>query len=81
MRKKLNILLQKWPNGGIATAEWLESIGIYKQLRKKYVDSHWLESFGYGDLNVQVILYHGPVHSMPFKIKIKNLFILEGKRL
>lgn len=48
MRNKLNTLLQKWPNGGIVTAEWLDSIGIYKQLRKKYIDSHWIEPFGHG---------------------------------
>lgn len=48
MGKKLNNLLQKWPNGGVVTAAWLNSLGIYKQLRQKYIDNHWLESIGYG---------------------------------
>lgn len=48
MGKKLNILLQKWPHGGIITAGYLESLGIYKQLRKKYINSCWIESLGYG---------------------------------
>ena len=48
MDSKLNILLQLWPYGGIATSEWLESLGIYKQLRRKYIENHWIEAFGYG---------------------------------
>ena len=43
--KKLQKLL---PPGGIVTQQFLDSHGIYRQLSRKYVLSHWIERIGQG---------------------------------
>ena len=43
-QSKLKYLLQKLPDGAVATSVWLEHIGISKQLRLRYQKSGWLES-------------------------------------
>ena len=45
---KLKNLLQDWPNGTVATAPWLESLGISKQLRQRYQKSCWIELLSRG---------------------------------
>lgn len=45
---KLKQLLQQWPNATVATAAWLESVGISKQLRLRYQKSQWLEALSTG---------------------------------
>jgi len=45
---KLKNLLQLWPNGTVATALWLESLGISKQLRLSYQKHKWLELLSMG---------------------------------
>jgi hypothetical protein len=45
---KINQLLQKLPKGVVITNSWLKENGISTQLKQRYIDSHWLESLGYG---------------------------------
>lgn len=45
---KINQILQEWPRGIIATADWLQSKGIYRQLIDSYINSGWLERIGPG---------------------------------
>ncbi len=45
---KLQTAIQAWPKGTIATANWLASLGISRQLCQKYLSSGWIKSIGYG---------------------------------
>src|ERR1700722_1248222 len=45
---KINLLLQQWPKGTVATSLWLKKQGISSLLKKKYQDTQWLETIGYG---------------------------------
>ena len=47
-RNKLKILFNKWPQGSIATAQWLRSLGISRQLVQSYIRSGWIKSLGSG---------------------------------
>ncbi len=48
MSSKINLLLQRWPPGAVATARWLNSQGVDRRLADKYVQSSWLERLGHG---------------------------------
>lgn len=48
MSSKINLLLQRWPPGAVATARWLNSHGVDRRLADKYVQSSWLERVGHG---------------------------------
>ena len=71
MESKLNILLQKWPYCGIATSEWLDYLGIYKQLRNRYVASHWIESFGHGAFKRigDTVAWEGALSAIQYQLK------------
>jgi len=45
---KINRLLQVWPQGTVATAVWLKERGISPLLNRRYQETGWLDSFGYG---------------------------------
>lgn len=45
---KLMEMVQKWPQGTVATSHWFEKQGISRQLRQKYLESGWLKALGYG---------------------------------
>lgn len=45
-KHKLKNLLSVWPDGAVATSTWLEHLGIYRQLRFRYLRSKWIETFG-----------------------------------
>ena len=47
-RNKLKTLLNKWPQGSIATSQWLRSLGISRQLVKSYIQAGWIKSLGPG---------------------------------
>jgi hypothetical protein len=47
-RYKLKNLLQEWPTGVVATAAYLSSIGISKQLCLRYQKSGWIEAMARG---------------------------------
>lgn len=40
---KINQLITAWPPNTIATSDWLEKQGVYRQLADVYVDSGWIE--------------------------------------
>lgn len=48
MGSKINLLLQQWPPGTVATLRWLASRGVDRRLADKYVQSGWLERLGHG---------------------------------
>ena len=48
MDSKLNNLLKKMPRGAVATQMWLEKLGVYRQLTRRYVEQGWLERLGHG---------------------------------
>lgn len=48
IESKLNFLLQNWPKGTVVVDSWLKKMGVYKQLKQKYIRSKWLKSIGRG---------------------------------
>ncbi|MBU1910113.1 MAG: AbiEi antitoxin N-terminal domain-containing protein, partial [Verrucomicrobia bacterium] len=48
MDSKLNKVLKGLPQGTVATQAWLEKLGVYRQLARRYLSSGWLEHFGRG---------------------------------
>lgn len=48
MSSKLNQLLKEWPKGTVATVSWMQKHGVYRQLARRYAESHWIESIGHG---------------------------------
>lgn len=80
---KLNHLLRSWPRGTIGVQEWLDSMGIYRQLAERYCQSKWLERIGAGayqiiDDNVE---WMGAVYTiqqqMHYHIHVGGLTALE----
>lgn len=47
-RSKLNLLLQNWPAGTVATQAWLTEIGFSSKLANWHIGSGWLERLGRG---------------------------------
>lgn len=47
-QSKINLLLQNWPKGTVALDPWIRKMGVYKQLKQKYIKSNWLHSIGHG---------------------------------
>ncbi len=45
---KLKHLLQQWPKNTVATLTWLKSLGIYFQLKDKYIKSNWIKELETG---------------------------------
>lgn len=45
---RINQISQEWPRDVVATADWLQSKGIYRQLIDIYINSGWLERIGPG---------------------------------
>jgi len=45
---KINLLLQKWPKGTVATNAWLAENGVNASLKKRYVQTNWLQPIGTG---------------------------------
>lgn len=48
MGSKLNLLLKNLPGGTVATQSWLEGLGVYRQLSRRYMAQGWLEKLGHG---------------------------------
>jgi hypothetical protein len=48
MDSKLNRVLKQLPEGTVAAQSWLERLGVYRQLTRRYLSSGWLERFGHG---------------------------------
>lgn len=46
--RKLNRLLQVWPQGAVITQKQLDGLGIYRQLTAKYVRHGWVSRIGTG---------------------------------
>lgn len=38
----------KLPPGAVATQAWLEKLGVYRQLTRRYLSSGWIEKLGHG---------------------------------
>ncbi len=47
-RNKLNLLLQEWPKGTVATTLWLKKRGIQRDLLARYRSSNWVQKIGNG---------------------------------
>lgn len=45
---KINLLLQSWPLGSVATSTWLNSQGVRFDLAERYRRSGWLKTIGKG---------------------------------
>lgn len=45
---KINQLLQKWPQGTVATTPWLKEQGISSLLMQAYQKTGWVQSIGHG---------------------------------
>ncbi len=70
---KLNYLLQSWPKGTPATQPWLESMGISRQLARKYLSSGWIVRFGRGVFvrPGDQVDWLGAVHSLQSQLDMK----------
>ncbi len=47
-RDLLKNLLATWPHNTVATSAWLEKQGISRFLKRRYLNSGWVRSLGYG---------------------------------
>lgn len=45
---KINLLMQGWNKGSIMLSSYLQTKGYQKDLLKRYINSRWLDSLGYG---------------------------------
>lgn len=45
---KLNHLLRTWPRGTLGLQDWLDTMGIYRQLADRYCQGGWLKRVGAG---------------------------------
>lgn len=45
---KINQLMKDWPKGAVMLTSYLKEKGYSKDLLKRYANSNWLESLGYG---------------------------------
>ena len=60
-RNKLKTLLNKWPQGSIATSQWLRSLGISRQLIQSYIKAGWIKALGpgaYQRADLKITWYH-----------------------
>ena len=48
MDSKINQLLKQWPKGTVATAPWLRTHGVSRQLARRYVATGWMQTLGHG---------------------------------
>lgn len=80
---KLNNLLRQWPRGTIGVQEWLNSLGVYRQLADRYVQSQWLNRIGYGAYSLidDSVDWTGALyalqHELEFKLHLAALSALE----
>jgi hypothetical protein len=85
-RNKLNLLLQAWPKSTVAVNQWLHNLNITNQLKKKYIDSNWLDPVGYGAVirKGDVVKLEGAIYAMqkqldlPIHIGGKTALNLKG---
>lgn len=70
---KLKNLLEKWPEGRVATTTWLKTMTISGQLTQRYLKSGWLESFGRGAYKkpTEVITWFGALASIQSQMELK----------
>lgn len=69
---KIKSLLQKWPQGVVATTAWLESLGISRQLQTRYLKSEWIERVGNGAYKrfEDPITWQGGLHALQKQAQI-----------
>lgn len=83
---KINQLLKLWPQGAVATSNWLEAQGAYQQLVHEYERSAWLERLGKGafkksgdKIEWQGALYAIQKHlKTPIHVAAKTALSLQG---
>ncbi|NIS09389.1 MAG: hypothetical protein GWO07_11630, partial [Candidatus Dadabacteria bacterium] len=46
--KKINQILQNWPQGTVITTDWLKRQGVSRQSVNGYTNSGWFERIGRG---------------------------------
>lgn len=68
---KINRLLQSQPKGVVYTASWLSDIGYSLDLQRRYKQSGWFESIGYGALKRkgEEIQIAGAIYSLQTQLK------------
>lgn len=61
-----------WPKGTIATYDWLEGQGVYRQLADTYVNSGWLERVGRGAFKRagEEVNWTGALYAMQTQLKL-----------
>lgn len=72
MGSKINLLLQQWPSGTVATLPWLRSRGVDRRLADKYVQSGWLERLGHGAYKRAgaKVDWAGAVHTLQTQLRL-----------
>ena len=72
MMTKINQLISQWPAGSFMTAVYLQKRGISPALRRRYVDSNWLESVGRGAYKRpgDSVDWLGGVHTLQTQLKM-----------
>lgn len=84
---KINLIMQKWPSGTIASSQWLNVNGISSQLLNRYKKSGWIESIGSGAFKKvnDRIDYTGALYAMQEHLHLsihpggKTALSLQGK--
>lgn len=75
--EKINQLMKDWSRGTVRIASYLNNLGYQKDLLKKYVNSGWLDSLGYGayKLKDDKVGWEGAVYALQTQ---KNLCLHPG---
>ena len=63
---KINQLMKDWPKGVVLLTSYLKEKGYPKDLLKKYSNSNWLESLGYGayKLSGDAVEWNGAINAL-----------------
>jgi hypothetical protein len=69
---KIKQLLQKWPQGTVATDLWLHTLGIGKSLKWIYQKGDWVKSIGHGAIirSQDLIDWKGAVFALQNQLNI-----------
>ncbi len=69
---KIQILLNSWPEGTVATSVWLNKFGISDNLIHKYKTTGWVEQFGKAAFvrSNKTIEWYGALYSIQFQLDL-----------
>jgi predicted transcriptional regulator of viral defense system len=70
---KINQLLRSWPRGTLGVQEWLDSMGVYRQLANCYCEGQWLRRIGSGAYQIMddEVAWSGAVYTLQSQLQYR----------